>query len=81
MRKAVALTYDKRYPAPFISGIGSGELAEKIVGIAEQHDILMVEDAKLVEVLSEQEIGDLIPVELYDVIAEVLAFVYHVRGS
>lgn len=80
MKKAVALTYDDTFPAPFIAGIGSGELADRIIDIAKQHDILMIEDENLVEILSEKEIGDLIPVELYSVIAEILAFVYLVRG-
>lgn len=75
MHKALAVKYDSRYPAPFLLAKGQGELAERIVRIAEQHGVPVEKRDSLAETLYEIEIGELVPEEFYRVLAELLVFV------
>ncbi|WP_109689425.1 EscU/YscU/HrcU family type III secretion system export apparatus switch protein [Tumebacillus permanentifrigoris] len=75
-KKAVALHYDhEKDTAPRIIASGRGAVAENILAIAGESGIPMHEDRALVETLLAFEIGKEIPAELYQVVAEVLAFV------
>ena len=73
-RKAVALQYLPRLPAPFIVAKGRGQIAEKISEIARKHGITIVDDACLADRLEMIDIGSFIPEEFYAVIAEILVF-------
>ncbi len=75
VRQAVALSYEKGDDAPVIVAAGKGQLAEKIIEKAKEHDVPLYEDGKLADTLSRLEIGDTIPPELYKVVAEILMFV------
>lgn len=78
--QAVAVLYDeKESDSPKIVASGKGTVAEKIIEIAREADIHIQEDPNLAELLSKVPIGDEIPVELYQTVAEVLAFVYQVN--
>ncbi len=80
--KAVALRYDKeKENAPRIVAKGGGLLAEKIIETARKHGITVYEDKELIELLSRIELYQVIPIELYQIIAEVLAFVYRVNKN
>lgn len=72
---AVALEYNPSEPAPKIVASGRGYVAEKIIERAEEENIPLHKDDKLAGTLSKLEIGDAIPPELYEVVAEVLLFV------
>ena len=61
--------------APTILATGKGELAEKIIEKAKESDVPLYKDNKLAATLSKLEIGDTIPPELYEVVAEILVFV------
>lgn len=76
---AVALTYDQERP-PFVAATGRGVIAEQIVRIARDHDILIHEDPALVESLAMLSLGDEIPEVLYQAIAEVISFAYSLRS-
>ena len=79
-RHAVALTYDAaRMPAPTVSAIGHGLIADRIVEIAREHDVPIRPDPDLSALLAHMEVGQVIPPELYPLVAEVLAFVYRLR--
>ena len=54
---------------------GKGEVAERIIEKAKENDVPFYQDNKLAETLSKLQIGDTIPPELYDVVAEILVFV------
>ena len=54
---------------------GKGALAERIIERAKESDVPVHRDDKLAETLSRLEIGDMIPPELYEVVAEILVFV------
>ena len=80
---AVAIKYDPdRYDAPYVLAKGEDYLAQKIKEIAREHDIEIVENKPLARMLyANVDIGGLIPPELYQAVAEVLAFVYHLKGK
>ena len=76
VKTAVALAYDPNEDgAPKVIGSGKGALAEKIIEQAKDNKIPVHEDDKLAETLSRLEIGEMIPPELYEVVAEILVFV------
>jgi flagellar biosynthesis protein len=78
--KAIAILYNENESAaPKVVASGKGLIAEKIIATAREAGIHIQEDANLVELLSKVPIGDEIPVELYQTVAEVLAFVYQMN--
>jgi flagellar biosynthesis protein len=75
-QKAVALGYDKdTMKAPQIMAIGKGHVAERIMEIAREHNIPVERDPVLSEALSQLDLGQEIPPELYQVVAEILVFI------
>ena len=80
--KAVALTYQpKLHNSPRVVAKGKGKVAEKIIALAREHNIYIHNDPDLIEVLSQLNLNDEIPVELYVVIAELLGFVYAINAG
>ena len=75
IKSAVALEYNPDEEAPKIVATGKGYLAEKIIEKAKESNVPIHEDEKLTKTLSKLEIGDMIPPELYNAVAEVLVFV------
>lgn len=76
-QKAAALKYDAtKDAAPKVIAKGRGTIAEKIIDIAYKNNIPIQSDPGLVEILSKLEIDEVIPVELYKAVAEILAFIY-----
>ena len=75
IKQAIALSYDPQEEAPKVIASGKGILAEKIIEKAQEVDVPIHRDDKLADTLSRLEIGDMIPPELYEVVAEVLVFV------
>ncbi|MCD8139468.1 MAG: EscU/YscU/HrcU family type III secretion system export apparatus switch protein [Planctomycetaceae bacterium] len=74
---AVALRYNEdKDAAPRVLAKGAGNVAQKILDIAEEAKIPVREDPDLVEALAKLDVGSLIPTELYPAVAEVLAYVY-----
>ena len=80
---AVAIKYDPdTSPAPIVIAKGEDYLAQKIKEVAREHQIEIVENKPLARMLyANVEIGAEIPPELYQAVAEVLAFVYHIKGK
>ncbi|SCP95435.1 EscU/YscU/HrcU family type III secretion system export apparatus switch protein [Anaerobium acetethylicum] len=74
-RQAVALGYDPDDQAPKIIAAGRGILADKIIEKAREENVPLHKDEKLAKTLGKLEIGDLIPPELYEAVAEILVFV------
>jgi flagellar biosynthetic protein FlhB len=79
---ALALKFDAReMVAPRILAKGSGHIAQRIREIAVEHQIPIVEEKPLAQALFKMvEIGDYIPAELFRAVAEVLAYVYRLKG-
>ncbi len=74
-KQAIALEYDPEDLAPKIVATGRGRIAEKIIEAAQEADVPVHQDDKLADTLSKLDIGDFIPPELYEVVAEILVFV------
>lgn len=78
-KKAAALSYNKIEDcAPKLIAKGVGETADEIVQLAKEHQIPIQENVTLVEMLSQLEINETIPEQLYEVVAEIFAFIYKV---
>jgi flagellar biosynthesis protein len=78
--QAIALKYDE-ISAPKLTAKGNDDLAEQIIELARSHNIPIYENSELVRILSKLELGDEIPEILYRVIAEIIAFAYHLQGK
>ncbi len=80
---AVALKYDKeKSEAPIVIAKGADFLAAKIREVAKEHDITIVENKPLARMLyTNVEVGGEIPSELYQMVAEVLAYVYRIKNK
>ncbi|MGX9427636.1 MULTISPECIES: EscU/YscU/HrcU family type III secretion system export apparatus switch protein [Bradyrhizobium] len=76
---AVALHYDHG-GAPTVVAKGRGAIGAKIIELAKAHDIPIEENEVLAGALSNVELGDEIPLELYKAVAEVLVFVLRLSG-
>ena len=74
-KTAVALSYEAGDAAPKILASGKGYVAEQIIVEAKKADVPFYQDNDLAETLSKLNIGDAIPPELYEVVAEILVFV------
>ncbi len=74
-KTAVALSYEPGDSAPKILATGKGHIAEKIIEEAKKNNVPFYQDNKLAETLSALEIGDAIPPDLYEVVAQILVFV------
>lgn len=76
---AVALHYEQA-GTPRVVAKGKGDIGRKIIETARAHGVPIEENAGLAGALSEVEIGDEIPVELYKAVAEVLLFIMRLSG-
>lgn len=74
-KKVVALSYDYEDSAPKVVAKGSGLVAQNILQEAQKHDIPVYEDENLAKMLTQLEIGDNIPPELYEIVAQILVFI------
>jgi len=78
--KAAALRYEQgRDNAPRVVAKGRGKIAAKIVALANEHQVPLVEDAHLIQMLEALDVDTAIPAELYQAVAEVLVFVYRLN--
>lgn len=79
-KHAAALKYDMdRDAAPRVTASGKGFIADRIIGLAKEYGVPLYEDPTLVEMLVKLDLGDAIPVELYQVVAEILSFIYRME--
>jgi flagellar biosynthetic protein FlhB len=80
---AVAIKYDaEEADAPVVVAKGADYLAQKIKEIAKENNVEIVENKPLARMLyANVEVGELVPPELYKAVAEVLAYVYHLKGK
>ncbi len=80
---AVAIKYDPEvFDAPYVVAKGADYLAQKIKDTAKENNIEIVENKPLARMLyANVDIGSVVPPELYQAVAEVLAFVYHLQGK
>jgi flagellar biosynthetic protein FlhB len=78
---AIALKFDRSMPAPKVVAKGAGHIAEKIKSLAKEHDVPVIEQKPLARALFKNvEIDQYIPADLYHAVAEMLAYVYRLKG-
>lgn len=81
-RRAVAMRYSPPGDrAPRVTAKGRGERARKILDLAGSHGVPVRRDPDLLEVLFQVELDREIPPALYQVVAEILAFLYTVNAA
>lgn len=80
---AVALKYDEeRMNAPFVTAKGQDNIALKMREVAEEHDVPIVENPPLARALfSSAEIDQEIPLDHYQAVAEVISYIYRMKGK
>ena len=79
-QKAVSLRYKAgKDPAPKVTAKGQGLVAKRIIALAKEHHIPIKEDPDLLQVLSQVEVNQEVPASIYQMVAELLAFVYKVN--
>ena len=80
---ACALKYDAAVsPAPVLIAKGQDYIAARIKEIAMENNVEIVENKQLAKTIYDTvEIGQAIPPELYQAVAEILAFVYNLKGK
>ncbi|MCI6084779.1 flagellar biosynthesis protein FlhB [Selenomonas sp.] len=77
---AVALKYEKGMMAPKVVAKGADFVAQKIKSVGRENDVPLVENRPLARALyASAEVGDFVPRELYQSVAEVLAYVYRLK--
>jgi flagellar biosynthesis protein len=80
-KKAAALKYELGYEAPVVTALGMGIVAEKIIEKADENKVPIVYNKELADLLLNVDVGDSIPPELYNVVAEVIAYIMKVDNS
>lgn len=74
-KKAIALTYDESYQAPVVTAKGIGQVADNIIKKAEESGVPVVIDNEMTELLTKVDMGEYIPEELYQAVAEIIIFI------
>ncbi len=79
MKEAVALAYNQSDAAPKVVAKGRGLMAEQIIAKAHEHGVYVHESPELVALLTQVDIDEHIPPQLYMAVAELLAWLYHLE--
>ncbi|SMB94063.1 flagellar biosynthetic protein FlhB [Thermanaeromonas toyohensis ToBE] len=78
---AVALRYREEEGAPRVVAKGAGSIALRIIQVAREHRVPVIQNPPVAQALYRKaEIGEEIPVELYQAVAEILAYIYRIQG-
>lgn len=79
---AIALEYERgSREAPRVTAKGYGLIAEAIIALARDNDVVIDTDPVLAEALSGLELDQTVPVELFEAVAEVIGFVLRTRDQ
>ena len=80
-QEAVAIRYDRdRENAPRVVAKGKGYVAEQLLAIARRHAVPVYQNQTVTQLLMAVELDREIPPELYQAVANVLAYVYRMDG-
>ena len=81
-RLAVALGFESgQDSAPKIVAKGEGDTADKIIDLALESGVEVTEDKDLIMVLSELDLDTVIPVEVYEAVAQILSYIYRANAE
>lgn len=74
-RRAAALKYEGGSSAPIVTAVGMGHIADKIIEEAEEHEVPVVFNKELTDLLCNIDIGESIPPDIYEAVAHIIAYV------
>jgi len=80
-REAIALAYRQTDAAPRVVAKGKGLVAEQIIAKAREHGVFVHESPELVALLTQVDIDEHIPPQLYLAVAELLAWLYRLENG
>ena len=80
-QQAVALAYESGEFAPRVVAKGRGIVAEQIINCAKEHGLFVHESKELVSLLMQVDFDEHIPAELYQAVAEILAWLYRLENE
>ncbi len=81
-KRAVGLQYDPESAgAPRVVAKGRGELAERLLAIAEEHGVPIRRDPDLLQFLTATQVGDEVPEEVYGAVAALIAFLWRLNDE
>ncbi len=82
-KKAVALEYKPKtsYDAPVVKAKGQGYVAQRIIALALEKDVPVIQDADMVEMLSALDVGTEIPPEAFVAVAQIIRYIYDSSGQ
>ncbi|MBY0574398.1 MAG: EscU/YscU/HrcU family type III secretion system export apparatus switch protein [Undibacterium sp.] len=78
---AVAISYNSEDAAPRVVAKGKGLVAEEIIARANEHGVYIHQSKELVSLLMKVDLDERIPPALYRVVAELLAWLYHIESE
>ena len=82
LQKAISLKFKAgQDPAPKVTAKGQGLVAERIIALAKKHQIPIKEAPDLVQILSQVTVNQEIPPAIYQMVAELVAFVYKLNNE
>ncbi len=83
VKKAVALSYKPTKPedSPLVNAKGKGSIAEAIIAQAKEYNVPIVQNTELADMLLFIKIGNEIPTETFIAVAEILRYVYALKGE
>jgi len=77
IKKAVALKYDSNKDiAPKVVARGAGEVAKKMLEVAKEYKVPVVKNSPLLEMLYRIELDNVIPEDLYEIVATIIVYLY-----
>jgi type III secretion system FlhB-like substrate exporter len=79
--KAVALRYWAGLPAPFLAAKAEGRSAARLVAIAREADLPIIEDEPLVQAIFPLDVGNYVPEDCFEIVARVFAFVKRIEET
>lgn len=80
IKRAAALKYESGYSAPMVTAAGMGYIADKIVESAKENKVPIIENEEMANLLSNVDVGESIPEELYEAVAKIIAYVMDIDG-
>jgi len=80
-KKAVALRYQEFEPAPKVVAKGEGLIADKIIAMANEHNVFVHDSPELVDLLSQIDLDDYVPQTLWLIVAELLIWAKSVDAN
>jgi flagellar biosynthesis protein len=81
IKKAAALEYENNYDTPIVTAAGMGIIAENIIKKAEESNVPIVYNKEMAELLSNVDVGESIPSELYEAVAKIIVYVMDMDRS